>query len=72
MFKMVFQTAGIVGAWGVSAWIGLALFSMFGVEIPDSNVTGILAVAAVAFLTSVTMEIRDWCRFNRLVVEKRS
>jgi len=68
MFRVIFQVIGIVGAWGLTAWLSLILLPVLGVEIPDSSVTGILAVAVVAIVTSLIMEIRDWLRFNRLIV----
>ena len=71
MFKVMCQCVGIVGCWAGMAWLSLFLLSLAGVGVPDSSVTGILAVAVVAIVTSLIMEIRDWLRFNRLVVEKK-
>ena len=71
MFKVIFQVIGIVGAWGLTAWLSLILLPVFGVEVESSNETGILAFGLVAFATSLGMEVYDWCRFNRLVVEKK-
>ena len=72
MFKVMCQCVGIVGCWAGMAWLSLFLLSLAGVEVSDSSVTGILAVAVVAIVTSLIMEIRDWLRFNRvIVVEKK-
>jgi len=71
MFKVICQTVGIVGCWAAMAWVSLFILSTLGVEVESSNETGIITVAVVVFVTSVTMEVRDWCRFNRLVVEKK-
>ena len=71
MFTVILQAFGIIAAWAAMAWGGLFVLSMLGMEIPDSSLTGIVASGVVAFVTSVTMEVRDWCRFNRLVIEKK-
>lgn len=71
MFKVIFQCVGIIGAWAAGAWLSLFLLSLAGVGVPDSSLTGIVAFGVVAFATSLGMEVYDWCRFNRLVVEKK-
>ena len=71
MFSDILRAFGIIGGWGIMAWGVLFLLSMLGMGVESSSEAGIISFGVVAFVTSVTMEVRDWCRFNRLVVEKR-
>lgn len=71
MFKVIFQCVGIIGAWAAGAWLSLFLLSLGGVGVPDTSMSGIVAFGAVAFATSLGMEVRDWMRFNRIIVTKR-
>jgi|DEB0MinimDraft_6_1074348.scaffolds.fasta_scaffold163680_2 hypothetical protein len=71
MFSDILRAFGIIGGWAFMAWLSLFLLSMLGMGVESSSEAGIISFGVVAFVTSVTMEIRDWLRLNRVVVEKR-